>query len=346
MKNNLLLEMLNLIGRIEGKTLVSELEEVKKGFSKSELNEAMIVEKQHVAAFKYNKAIDNIVRYIRNYILIEKYTKKKKLGITGGWWKFSVPKELTSLIDFVANLRIDVEVEDFKWDEKESHGSGVKYTNITDTIVGDVLDNAHIVVRGVSFNRRLNDYSIRNNLYHELSHAYETYCREKNLKNMGERFFDASFKQQNIIDKIDSSGSDEFTNYFSVIYYRLFDKSELSAAASSTYAYLKTVNGKRGEILKDIRKTQAYQEYQLLKSMLRELKKMNNTKWWDIKKQILWGNNGSSPQEFKNWFLLKAQNYLKKYFHYMMSAAASYYDDSEEKSPQNHIIKKEDPKIV
>ena len=163
---------------------------------------------------------------------------------------------------------------------------------------------------------------------------------------MGERFFDASFKQQNIIDLIDSSGSDEFTNYFSVIYYRLFDKSELSAAASSTYAYLKTVNGKRGEILKDIRKTQAYQEYQLLKSMLRELKKKNNTTWWDIKKQILWGNNGSSSPEFKNWFLLKAQNYLKKYFHYMMSAAASYYDDSEEKSPQNHIIKTEDPKIV
>ena len=59
---------------------------------------------------------------------------------------------------------------------------------------------------------------------------------------------------------------------------------------------------------------------------------------WNIKKLILWGNNGSSPQEFKNWFLLKAQNYLKKIF--------SLYDDSEEKSPQNHIIKTEDPKIV
>lgn len=347
-KSSILESILNLVGRIEGKTLEAELNEVRKSYTPEELNEAMIVEKQHVAGFKYNDVIDEVIWYIRRYLHNEPYSEQKDGG--GGWWNFEIPSQITRKFDFVSDLVIKVEIEDFEGDDKAANdfGGGETYTKSYEGLVGNTLNGGQFLIRGISYNRTLSDYSIRNNLYHELTHEYENYKRRENLQKIGEKnSMNSVLRFHNeIIADIDSSGDDNATKVFSFIYYRLFNQSELSAAASSTYAYLKSIKGQRREMLRDLKKTQAYDEYDWMKKQIEALKGVWDEEWWRNKMRIFWKHGVSDPREFKSWFLSHAKDYLKKYFHAMTSAAALYYDETEKKPYISDVISTKGPTIT
>ena len=99
-------------------------------------------------------------------------------------------------------------------------------------------------------------------------------------------------------------------------------------------------------MLKDLKKTQAYDEYEWLKKQIEVLKKERSEEWWKNKMRILWKNENADPREFKNWFLIYSKYYMKKYFHSMTSAAALYYDETEKKQRKPRFVISKDPSIV
>lgn len=304
--------------------------------SSPELKECYIVEKQHVAGFKYDKVINEIVNYIENYIKNNSYTKRKGiLGIEGGYWETTIPNEITQQIDFINNLTIKVTIEDFKKDKTNANtfGTGETHHYKFNDIIDNKINNNTILVNGVSFNKMLSDYSVRNNLYHELNHAYEDYKRLQkiNINNKGLSMYNLTGEVNNFLHTVKNSGKDENTQRFHDICYRLFDKRELSAASTSTYAYLKSINGKRENIIKDLQHTQAYQEYLYFKVCVKELQKLWGEEWWSHKKNLFNKKQNMSAQSFKNWFINRCRVYLDRYFHYMVTAAALYYDEHEDK---------------
>lgn len=320
-----------IMGHVENNSSIS--------LSKKELIECQIVEQQHVAGCKYDSVIDEITNYTSSYIQLNPYNKQKgDYGINGGYWNFKIPQMITQKIDFVEILEIIVEVEDFTQKQNYEHGSGGDYASPVSFIINDKLSQGRIMINAISYNGVLQEYSLRNNLYHEINHTYEQYKRLKN--NAQITMFTDNRKYNIFLDKIKKSDDDEFTKMFYFLHYRLFRKSELSAAVSSVYAYLKTINGDRKNIMRDLQKTQAYFEYKNLKNFVENLEKYWGEEWWERKRNLYSKKIEMSPQKFKNWFINRCHVYLNKYFHYMTSAAALYYDRHEPLKEQNEFIKR------
>lgn len=320
------------------------MNEKKYPLTESEKYEISIVENQHVAGFRYDNVLKEMMRYVEKYIRTTPYHKQKGfMGIKGGFWTFEIPKSITEKITFIENLRVIVHVEDFRaeQDDFSVFGRGITYHSDANKIVDGVLKSETIEVYGLSINKRLCGKSISGNLFHELNHAYEEYKRlEKNdvVNGIDRTVVGYRKKREDFLAKIDKSGLDTETTMFRFLVYRLFDKSELSAASTSTYAYLQSIDGKRENVTRDIQQTQAYQEYNIMKSYLDTLEKHWGEEWWNVKKKLYSNKENLKTQGFKNWFIGYCRILLKRYFHYMTSAAALYYDSHEEKKAPPKVV--------
>ena len=60
--------VLKIIGNVENTTLYSEVNLYRDKLTENEKKNLLIVEKQHVAGFKYDKVISEIIDYIDDYI--------------------------------------------------------------------------------------------------------------------------------------------------------------------------------------------------------------------------------------------------------------------------------------
>ena len=328
MKN--LEKILNLVGRVEGKSLTKEIEEARKSYTKHELKEMIIVEKQHVAGFKYDNVIDLIVGYIDGYIQINPPIYDR--------WEFTIPTFITKQFDFVHDMTIEVQIINYTLDATNAnyHGEGETLFHRNNHIFLNKISDSHIIVGGIAFDNTLVEYSVRNNLYHELNHAYEEYKRTLNNDKKG--MFNHILSYNNMQNKIAQSGDDDYTKIFQFIHYRLFNNSELSAAASSTYAFLKSIKGKRENLARDLKQTQGFIEYSEIKKYVETLEQFWNEEWWENKRNLYDKKLNITPQAFKNWFIGCCRILLNKYFHYMTSAAALYYNETEEKKTIPTII--------
>ena len=337
--------ILNIIGNVEQKPLVAEVDSYRTNLTEAEKKEMLIVEKQHVAGFKYNKVIDEVIDYIEDYIFMSSYNSQTKTGKKG--WVFTIPSDITRSFDFVNNLTLNVNIIDMPYGEPLNKslefGRGDTTVRNNHEIVNGKLNSITIILKGFCVDDELVDYSIRNVLYHELNHAYETWKRQlryAQTENQGDTFLVASIKANELQKNLTG---DKYGKHMENIFHRLWDKSELSAAATSTYSYLKSVGGIRENLPKDIQHTQAWVEYQTLKEAINDLKNYWVPWFWELYGNLYTRKKGTDPQKFKNWFLKRTNIYLKNYFHYMLSAATLYYDETEEQITKKEMMKRIPP---
>ena len=324
-------KMLKIIGNVEKTTLPSEISVYRNKLTEQEQKQLLIIEKQHVAGFKYDDAIDEIIEYIEDYIYISNHNVKFANGRFG--WQFSIPKNVLKSIDFINDLTIKVLIQDFnkeKVDKYTDLGAGNTNVNKDQFIVANKLSHMTIDINGVVRYGELIDYSIRNNLYHELNHAYEVYQRLKRYNKTMDAGVHPLMSWGKYMNTQKNLTNDKYGAAMESILYRLWDPAELSAASTSTYAYLKSVGGERKDLAKDLQHSQAFIEYANLKKDIDILTTYNDIAFWNAYKELWDKKITFSTQAFKNWFIKRTNVYLMKYYHNMLTAAALYYDNTEE----------------
>ena len=76
--------ILNIISNVENNTLSSEIDYFRNKLSVNERKELLIVEKQHVAGFKYDVVLDDI---IAEWVIASLISKYKKASLKELWCK-------------------------------------------------------------------------------------------------------------------------------------------------------------------------------------------------------------------------------------------------------------------
>lgn len=338
--NNDLRRMMQIMGIVENRQLFSEINEAHKEYTNDERKKMLVVEKLHIAAFDYSKVIDEIIEYIEDYIFISDFNSKTSSGKLG--WKFTIPEYITKKIDFIKKLEINVSVVSLskEGDTKNKFGEGEINFGDFHFITGGKIGYIKMNIHGISIDDELVDYTIRNTLYHELNHAYEVYRRQETFEDNGDL---------KVIPSVDADKrksvqlnltNDKYGHMMQSIFYRLWDKSELSAAATSVYSFLKSNGGERSRLSIDLLNTQAYHEYILLKEYIDELTKYWGENFWEKYHQLYDKKQNRGTQFFKNWFLKRSRLLLKTYFHYMLSAASAYYEEIEERMDKGTALRK------
>lgn len=319
---------ISLIQKIGGNTTPNDILEIENKVIK-------LVEERGVAPFPYKNIISFIVEYIK------KETNLNKPTATVGEKKLYIPYEITSKIDFIDNLNIEVYVE-YTTDEKKlsNSGGGVTHFSTRPKMVNGKLDNITIVIDCLSMYGYLLERTLYNSLYHEIHHAYEAYLDLK--KNGYYKRWLNQVKKSNI-NVTDIFNNNEDNNLFNIILYRLFSETEFNALISGLYGDLRGFHSIRQNFQKDVKNTQAYYIYYLISQNYKALyAKINDSNISKVKNLlvdhgiILNPYNNSTASYVKE--LSRKTNYLLKDLIKGIGRAASlYYDNQEEKFPDKNI---------
>ena len=124
-----------------------------------------LVEERGVAAFPYRTVLQHILAWCQT----------QTVGMKPGDSKtFVVPKELTSKVDFVRNLDIEVFVRD---GENYAYYSGGGELAVTwgDKIANGKYNYGKIFINAFSYYGNIYERTILNSLNHELNHFYEAW---------------------------------------------------------------------------------------------------------------------------------------------------------------------------
>lgn len=222
-----------------------------------------LVEERGVAAFPYRTVCKEIVDYCKGYISDME---------PGDECSFQIPYLITRKIDFVDRLIIKVVIKDGK-NYAHLSGGGKVDLQIDDKIVDGKYEKGVITIYGFSYYGVLYEPTILNSLYHELNHFYEAW---KELTKTGSMGLYARQATKGAVEV--NIFNDKKINYWlTTICYRLFAETEFNALVSSVYGDLDGINSKRENFSEDIKKTQAYYNYEDMKKALpyimREFKK-------------------------------------------------------------------------
>lgn len=182
-----------------------------------------LVEERGVAAFPYKTAINQIFQWCQTQCAGMRPTTVRK---------FAVPASLTSKIDFVKDLAINVSVEDGE-NLAYKHGGGNLNVRLDDTIVNGKYSKAIINIEGYSYYGMLYQNTILNSFYHELNHLYEAWKELISTKSMS--LYAKGTKKSNI--NVDWFNDDGLNNILRLIFYRLSTRKNFSNDIKTTHAY-------------------------------------------------------------------------------------------------------------
>lgn len=205
-----------------------------------------LVEERGVAAFPYRTVLQQILDWCQTQ------TAGMKPGDTKN---FIVPNEMTSKIDFVRNLRIEVNVRD---GENYSYHSGGGNLVVTwaDTIVDGKYNYGKIFINAYSYYGNIYERTILNSLNHELNHFYEAWKELSSTRSM-RLFAKKSIKANPNITCLE----DAFNTKANQIIYRLYSETELNALVAGVYGDLAGIKSVRQNFKKDLQHVSAYNLY-------------------------------------------------------------------------------------
>lgn len=282
-----------------------------------------LVEERGVAAFPYRTAINEILNYC----------KKQCVGMKpGDTRKFSIPTFLTSKIDFVKYLDIDVTIEDGE-NKAYEHGGGVLHLRIDDKISDGKYESGRITIEGYSFYGILYERTILNSLYHELNHYYEAW---KELNSTGSMSLYAKYSKKANVNT-DWFQEQEINDVFRLILYRLYSETEMNALIASVYGDLEGMKSRRENFSEDIKNTQAYKVYKKIENVLPQIVEILKNNSHLVKPLMLQfkNNNFELNPYYKNEnsyikeFNRKTQYLLKCLIRGIGRTASLYYDSQE-----------------
>lgn len=297
-----------------------------------ENSQNLLLERGGVAAFPYNKAIQNICNYVNSYIRTNEPN-------ADNIWVIKILPKLTKPIDIFKNLNLVVTV---KFDTGEfDFGSGESfvYANPKAYIADGKWINEQINITALCDEHRyLYNSTLYNSLYHEINHKYEE------LRNY---LFDGSSRLSDDNNRLRiQAGNRRFTNDNATdelihdILYHLFSSSELNALIAGAYGDFAGMKSQRQDFMSDRESTQAYLTYYKISHQLPLMEKMPDVDWMNLW-CFLYGDesiNNVQINQIKNKFYRKVNQCLKKLYKGLTRAAMTYYDYSAQRK-QRKIIK-------
>jgi hypothetical protein len=284
-----------------------------------------LVEERGVAAFPYRTAINDIVKWCRDFCVGMKPGKTKE-----GY----VPTELCKKIDFIENLFIHIKVRDGLNYAKQSGGGSLE-VKMSDYINDNGKYNKGIIyIEGFSCFGDLYDRSILNSLCHELNHFYEAWRELTKTRSMG--LFARGVKRANV--NITSFNDMWLNNSLNFIIYRLFAETEMNAVIAGVYGDLKGFESTREDFSDDIHDLQAYYIYSQIKNnlpeVIRRLKSSSSMEFSNFIRAL--SSIGIKLNPYNNTkdgyikeFNRKAKYLLKCLIRGIGRAASLYYDSIE-----------------
>lgn len=287
-----------------------------------------LVEERGVAAFPYKNAATQILKYCQN--------QAKELKI-GDEINFSIPKELTSKINFVEDLEINVTIKDGE-NYAYNTGGGNLNIKIDDELIDGKYNKALININAYSYYGKLYDKTILNSLYHELNHLYEAW---KELTRDG-NMYTAAIASSRGGRRICSLPS-PYKEYVNVMLYRLFSQTELNALISSVYGDLEGIKSERINFNEDIFWTSAYDFYLLFQEQLNEINLFLKENPQYIRrffnelnaKGVIINPYYKNDNGYLKEFNRKVKFYLKTLIRGIGKVASLYYDNKE--VPEDNI---------
>ena len=306
-------------------------------FNLFENNEILLVEAGGIGASKYGDIINKMAEFVQNYCINNKpseYNSTVTLDnghvIPSYSLSFFIPSEYTKEFQEFSNLKILVTCfMIYENDDINSiiHGSG-KNVNSKPKYKFDKngkLIGITIYISCYMINDKLIKYSFTNNFLHEFNHAIEDYGRAKSDSETTHNYL----SKINYVDRIKllKNSNDYIDNAMGGILYRLWIDSELNAAATSSYAYLDSVNSQRNNFRKDIQKSQSYMEYEYLKNKaIPIIEELDDIDKWQYYGQILGDKvTEENVKSYKSSFLRHTYYLLSKYFKQICKTAEYYY---------------------
>ena len=282
-----------------------------------------LVEERGVAAFPYKTTINQIFQWCQTQCAGMRPTTVRK---------FAVPASLTSKIDFVKDLTINVSVEDGE-NLAYKHGGGNLNVRLDDTIVNGKYSKAIINIEGYSYYGVLYQNTILNSFYHELNHLYEAWKELISTKSMS--LYAKGTKKSNI--NVDWFNDDDLNNILRLIFYRLYSETEMNAMIAGVFGDLQGINSTRKNFSNDIKTTHAYQVYNKIKTELPIIVQIFKDNLHLVKPMIkLLKANGfefnpyyKNEQGYIKEFNRRTQYLLKHLIRGIGKTASLYYDSKE-----------------
>lgn len=294
-----------------------------------------IVEERGYMGTKYIPIIKEIISYTQDFITNNEFSKNNE-------WTFNIPYEITSKIDCVDNLIIEVTIENNVNNGKYKTGGGSNDVFYGNRIVNGKLEYGRIKLYGYSDNKNLYNNTIFNPLSHELNHLQEIHKRMLKKDNTSTIF------------RLNTNGENSTKNTFSynkeknefirTIFYCLMRKSEFNALINSVYGDLDGRNCERRENFnEDIKFTQAYSVYLWIKDNIYLLNSLTEDEWDKIRKSFnMISANGAKPRvdikNFKISFKKKVEQRLNDLLKGIGKIASFYYDRKEIENEQNDTL--------
>ena len=289
-----------------------------------------LVEERGVAASPYQPVAKKIIYYCKEMLKTNKFNN---MG-TYKTYDFEIPKEITSKINIVKNLYINVRISDYE--DKNVfcyYGGGSVTLKSIDGFSDGKINEATIQIYAFAYNGILIDRTLLNTLYHELNHVWDIY---NDFKQTGYcyRFLKSVEKAKIPNDIFDTPEDNEL---FHIIIYRLFSETELNALIASVYGDLYDfasplgVNARKN-FNTDYKKTAAYYIYELVSNNYKQLfNKIDDKKALRIKNffntvDINYSPYGNSTNAFVNELIRKTKHKLKELIKGIGRVASLVYD--------------------
>ena len=299
------------------------------------LNEMLIFEERGVGAYKYKDVIDDICNYCER--------KASDLYYRCYLWSleilqdFYIPDYMTSKIDFVDKIHICITPQFVSSYEYGKCGRLITYSDNkseTDTVQKICIE---IILQ---INKRSGDiyyHSLYNTIYRELNYAYRKYCFIKDDINVS--VFDLRSSgieprndlSKNIIEKLVFTSNDSASivkaNFFSYLFYMIFDKFYFKSKLNWLYDDLKTLYNTDAMFNDILNKTEIYRDYKYIYDNIDVIFDLLSQAEFETMMQILTDIGVKHMWDTKYSFLKCIKRWLEYFSKQINKAATLYYDE-------------------
>ena len=315
-------------------------------FTKDELEPCLILERQGIAAFKYNNVLTEILSYCQNYIennnpqkFYNKFFEEDLLTIEE--YEIVVPSEIVEKLDFAYEGVITILIKNIlthkAFKSKDVFGDGSVGHSMYDEIKNingvEKMTNLNVNITSYSINNKIIRNTLMEPLYHEINHAMDNYNRLLNFykgKTIEYGLYD-NLKKINYVDKRNLfKSNDNIDKMVGFIVYHLWIETERNSFATGLYAYLKSIKSTRNNFIKDFHNSQSYVIYKNLKNYIEKLKDVNDINRWKRYIVIIHPTYKGDVLNFKENFIKRSNILLNNFFKKLIKNASLYYIESEE----------------
>lgn len=301
-------------------------------FNDTEQETVILVESRGVAITAYNGLISDIVNYLNETIHIggtTQFVKKPYLDANGekvllpvSFYTIQIPNSIMYKwgldgLDIVLNIFNYPTYEGYSFYDNDKDINGKEFTNQN-------INKEQIIIGGRAFDGNVDLDSFKMELIHEFNH----FKAAEGQKKKGIK----PFRVDNRLIRLkDNPAIDRITYGITTILYRLWNRDEMVAGATSVYSYIRENNLNRANFAMDVLETKAYDEYVNFSKSIGDIYTQAKPIHIELIKKLL-KVKGNTDEQVLEWFCNASKELNKEYFQLMGRAASQAYDENEMKN--------------